>query len=166
MLGSNIISYAANQIETATKEPNIKFSSYFKNSEGEEVSNIEKSIAEENLKLFAKIQVEKEGYFEDAIIEVKNNNFKVKSDILSTEISRIEGNKIKLKQINAGETVEIEVDVEPTMSDKMPADMLLTAGIQLTGTYVSSENENGKDIEPVTRNVGVSYKVAETAKAE
>ena len=57
------------------------------------------------MKLYAEIQVEKEGYFSNGVIEITNNNFSVNDEILSTEIASIKGNEVKLKQINAGETV-------------------------------------------------------------
>ena len=166
VLGSNLISYAANQIETATDEPNIKFSAYFKNENNEKVNNINQSIKSENLKLFAEIQVENEGYLKDGIIEIQNNNFNVKNDILSTKILSIKGNKINLKQINAGETVEIEIGIEPIITDKVTANMVLTEIVKLAGTYVSAENETGEAIKQVSREVSVNYQVDTTAKAE
>ena len=166
VLGSSLITYATNQIETATDEPNIEFSAYFKDKTGQKLSNVEQSIKNENLKLYAEIKVNNEGYLSNGTIEILDDNFSVESEILSTEIASIKGNEISLKQINAGETVEIELAIEPIMSDKMPVDMLLTAIVKLTGTYISSENEEGKERTPVSRQVGVIYQVDENAQAE
>ena len=166
LLGSNLISYATNLIESITDAPNIKFSTYFKNENNEKVNNINQSIKGENLILYAEIQVEKEGYLEDAAIEIQNKNFNVKNDILSTKILSIKENKINLKQINAGETVEVEIGIEPIITDKVPANMILEETVKLVGTYVSSENETGEIIEPVSRQVSVNYQVDTTAQAE
>ena len=46
---------------------------------------------------------------------------------------------LTLKQINAGETVEVEMGIEPTISDKMTADMLSKIStVEIIGTYMES----------------------------
>lgn len=137
VLGSGLISYAA-EIENSTNNENIEFSTYFKNEKGEKVSTLQTSIKSENLKLYAEIAVKNDGYLNGAL-ELKNSNFNIKNNILSDAISSIEGNKVNLKQINAGTTVVVELDIEPIISDTMSADMLLKASdLELTGTYMET----------------------------
>ena len=122
VLGSNLISYAAT-LDGSTNNDNIEFSVYFKNENGTRVDNINESIKKEDLKLYAEIKVKNEGYFNGSI-ELQESNFKIKNNILSSDISNIEENKVNLKQINAGATVEIELDIEPVISETIKADEL------------------------------------------
>lgn len=163
VLGSNLITYAS-QNNSETNNSNIEFSAYFKNDKGEELDSIDKSIKTEDLKLYAEIKVKNEGYF-NGTIEITDSNFNVKDEILSTQIASIENNKITLKQINAGETVEVELGIEPILSDKMTADMLSkTSTVKISGTYMESTYE-GLPIE-AEKLVNVNYQVDETAKPE
>lgn len=163
VLGSHLITYAA-EFNSNTNNSNIQFSAYFKNGD-KKVDSIEKSIKSTDLKLYAEVTVKSEGYF-NGVIEIKDSNFNIKNDNLSPYISSIEGNKINLKQINAGETVKIELGIEPIISDKIKTDMLSKISkVELTGTYIFSENEGGANI-IAEKEVSVNYKSDETAEAE
>lgn len=136
LLGTNLISYAV--IDSSTNNANIEYSTYFKDEKGKRVDSIVKGLKEEGIKIYAEIKVKNEGYFNGAI-EITNSNFNIKNNILSNYISSIEGNKVNLKQINAGETVEIELEIEPIKSDKIEADMLSKAStVRLTGEYMET----------------------------
>ena len=151
VLGSNLISYAA-ESNNLTNNKNIEFSTYFKNSKEEKVYKLEASIKEEEIKLYAEITVKNEGYLTNTALELQNSNFKIKNTILSNSIASIDGNKVNLKQINAGETETIELKVEPAIGDTLTADMLLQASdLKLTGTYMETSYK-GLKIE-ATRNV-------------
>ena len=110
MLGSTIMSYATN-LDSATNNANIEFSAYFKDPDGTIVEELNESIKSEQLKLFAEIKVKNEGYLNGSI-EIANSNFKLKENNTSKSILSIQENKINLNQINAGETVELELDIE------------------------------------------------------
>lgn len=145
MLGTSIVSYAAS-LDILTNNKNIEFSAYFKNAEGERISTAEENINKEDLKLYAEISVKNEGYF-NGTIEILESNFNIKNEILSTGISKIEGNKITLNQINAGNTVEIELAIDPIKSEEMEIGQLTkTSKVKLTGTYMETTYK-GKDIE-------------------
>ena len=117
VLGSNLLTYSSD-ISDETNNPNVEFSVYFKNVENQRVDSMEKSIKEDNLKLYAEIAVKNEGYLnEGTAIEIEDSNFNLKNNILSPYIKEITGNKVILKQITAGETVEIELDIEPIISE-------------------------------------------------
>ena len=134
MLGSSIISYAS-ELNNSTNNTNIDFSVYFKNEKGNRVDTITENVKKDDIRLYAEIKVKKEGYF-NGTIELLDSNLKLKNRILSNAITKIEGNKVNLNQINAGETVEIELAVEPIIAEKITVDMLSKAStIKLTGEY-------------------------------
>lgn len=163
VLGSNLISYAAT-LDGSTNNDNIEFSVYFKNENGTRVDNINESIKKEELKMYAEIKVKNEGYF-NGVIELQESNFKIKNNILSSDISNIEGNKVNLKQINAGATVEIELDIEPVISETIKADELsMNSTIKLTGQYMETTYK-GLDIE-ATKTIKANFEVDESASAE
>ncbi len=134
ILGSNLISYGY-ATESGTNNDNIEFWAYFKDESGNKINPISESIKTDNIKVYAQIAVKNEGYFNGSI-ELKDSNFRIKNEILTTAISSIEGNKVNLNQINAGETVEIELNIEPISADVITTDMLSKKStFKLTGTY-------------------------------
>ena len=162
VLGSNLISYAASN--GSTNNENIEFSAYFKDEEGNRVNTALESIKKSDLKMYAEIKVNNEGYFNGSI-ELQDSNFKIKNNIVSDYISSIEGNKVNLKQINAGSTIEIELDIEPIVEETIRADLMdMESTIKLAGQYME-ESYEGLDIEG-TATVKLAYKADETAKPE
>ncbi len=146
MLGSGIISYAVDNLNNSTNNKNIEFATYFKNEKGEKIEELTTSIDKQDLKLYAKISVKEEGYFNGAL-ELNKSNFKFKNEISSSYIKSIEENKVTLNQINAGETVEIELGITPIISQKMILDDLtMSSEVKLTGTYLENTYK-GKNIE-------------------
>ncbi len=150
VLGSNLISYATD-LNATTNNSNIEFSTYFKDESGNRVDKIEENINNQDLKMFAEIKVKNEGYFNGSI-ELENSNFKIKDAVSTSAISSIEENKINLNQINAGTTVELELNIEPIKTDLITSDMLSkTSTVKLTGTYKQAKRNilttNVADIE-------------------
>lgn len=138
MLGTGLVSYAES-LENATNNDNVEFSTYFKNANGEKVQSLETSVNKEDLKLYAEIAVKSEGYF-NGEIELSESNFKIKSNIQSSYINKVEGNKITLNQINAGNKAEIEIPVEAISSETIRLDNLtMESKIKLTGTYMEKK---------------------------
>ncbi len=169
LLGSNIISYAVessnSNLNTVTNNKNIEFSTYFKNAKGEKVDSFQTSIKTEKLKLYAEITVKNEGYLTNTVLELQNSNFKIKNTILSNLIASIDGNKVTLKQINAGTTAVIELDIEQSINDTLTQDMLAKeSGLKLTGTYMETSYK-GLKIEAV-KNVTLNLQPDESASAE
>ena len=162
VLGSNLISYAASG--DSTNNENIEFSAYFKDENGNRVNNILQSIKKSDLKMYAEIKVNKEGYFNGSI-ELQESNFKLKNNILSDNIASIEGNKVNLKQINSGSTIEIELDIEPVNEESIRADLMdMETTVKLSGQYME-ESDDGQNIEG-TATVRLAYEADETAKPE
>lgn len=165
VLGSNIVSYAVETSSNLTNNKNIEFSTYFKNSKGEKVDTLQTSIKSDNMKLYAEIIVKNEGYLSNAILKLSDSNFKIKDNILSDSIASIADNNVTLKQINAGETVTIELDIEPSIGDVLTEEMLLKKStLELTGKYMETSYK-GLNIEG-ERTVTLDLKVDEGASAE
>ena len=164
VLGTNIKSYAV-ESSSLTNNKNIEFSTYFKNEKGEKVEELQTSIIKENLRLYAEITVKNEGYLCDAILELQNSNFKITNNILSNSIASINENKVSLKQINAGETAIIELDIEPSIGETLTEEMLIkTSDVKLTGKYMETSYK-GLSIN-ATRSVALNLQADESAKAE
>ena len=164
VLGSNIISYAL-ESDSATNNKNIEFSTYFKNAKGEKVETLQTSIKAENLKLYAEVTVKNEGYLSDATLELQDSNFNIKNNILSDLVANIDGNKVTLKQINAGTTAVVELDIEPAIGDTLTSEMLVKASnLKLTGKYMETSYK-GLSID-ATRTVSLDLQADESAVAE
>ena len=141
-VGMNLVTYALENINNSTSNSNVKFAAYFKNEQGAEVSQTNYEINNSKMKLYMEITVENEGYF-DGEITLGNSNFKLKQEILSDGISKIEGNAITLNRVRAGNTVEIEVGIEPIVDEVYAVDMLnKESALKLTGNYKDSTEKN------------------------
>lgn len=149
LLGTNLVTYALENINDSTGNKNVKFAAYFKTEE-EKVSHINYQIDNNQMRLYLSISVENEGYF-DGVVTLNNANFKLKEEILSDKISKIEGNTITLKRIKPGatSTSEIEVGIEPISTENYQEDMLNKDSIlKLTGNYIdNSEKSTSIDAE-------------------
>ena len=164
VLGSGLKSYAL-ESDSTTNNRNIEFSTYFKNEKGEKVEKLQTSIRKENLRLYAEITVKNEGYLCDAVLELHNSNFNIKNNILSNSIASIDGNKVSLKQINAGETATIELEIEPAIGESLTEDMLIkTSDLKLTGKYMETSYK-GLSIDS-TKNVTLDVQADAAANAE
>ena len=159
LLGVNVVSYAAEavNIEKSTNNRNVEFSAYFKNDQGEKVTDLEVLSNAENLKAYFEISVKQEGYF-NGKISLNNANFKFKSEISNDLINKIEDNTIYLNQINAGETKEIEVGIELILDENYNLENLdKESNISIEGIYRDSSE---KDINiNANRNIALSLVV-------
>ena len=157
-LGSSLISYAVDDISTNNK--NIEFSAYFKNEQGEKVQSLDRTSSTQNVSLYLSISVKKEGFF-NGQVELTNSNFNIASSE-SEYVSKIEGNKVYLNQINAGTTAEIELKAKTIENDNMDLNMLSAeSNVTLTGIYRDSTE---KDIEiNAVKNVVLNLVEANTA---
>lgn len=168
VLGTQLITYALQQITSETNNSNIEFLAYFKDGENEEFGTSQ-SIKADGTKLYAEIKVKNEGYIkEGATIEIADSNFKLKQEISTsnTHVNSIEGNKVNLKQINAGETVEVELGIEPLVAEKVDADFLSKeTKVNMAGSYVYSKAEEGVAVY-ASKPVYLNYQPDEATGAE
>lgn len=143
LLGVNAVSYAAEliKIDKATSHKNVEFIAFWKDGENE-VSTIQKAMNTEDLKLHMRVSVKQEGYF-NGKIEIDDSNFKLKTDILSEGITKIEGNTISLSQINAGETKELEVGIELLKDENFDLSLLgKESKVSINGIYKDSTQKD------------------------
>lgn len=151
-IGKTFISYAIDDISTNVK--NIEFGTYFKDANGQKLTQIKPSQMEANMVL--QIEVKNDGYF-NGQVELGNTNFKIKEIVGSNEfVNKIEGNTITLNQINAGSTVEIEVKVELLKTEIFDSNLFdMESQITLKGIYKDSSE---RDISVVSsKNVKLFY---------
>lgn len=145
-IGVNMVSYAEDILtqEVKTNHKNVEFSAYFKNEKGDKLKSTEKTINNEDTKLFIDVEVKQEGYF-NGEISLDSGNFNIKNEKLSEGIEKIENNKITLNQINAGQKVTIELGIEPIKSDAYDLSLLdMKSKISLNGTYKDSTQKDIK----------------------
>ena len=167
LLCVDVVSYAAEIInmESSTNHRNVEYMAYFKDAAGNKVDSLDAKTNSEDLKLYFQVSVKKEGYF-NGNITLNNANFKLKSDVLSDGVNKIENNTVYLNQINAGESKEIEVGIELLKNDQFDLNYLnIESSISINGIYRDSTQ---KDISikadrDVTLNFVNPYSSAEEA---
>ena len=139
-VGVSLISYAINTAQTNNQ--NIEFKAYF--VDGNESLETVAPIDQNDLKVALEVGVKKDGYLSNAKVQLaENSNFKFKTGLKSDYISNIDERTITFKQINEGESKKVEVGIEFTGLQEFDLDYLSRIStINLTGTYVSSKNNN------------------------
>ena len=149
-LGSSLISYAADTVSTNHK--NIEFDAYFKNSNGQKTTTIERTAGTQELSLYLAVNVNTEGFFVGQV-ELENSNFNIVGSE-SEFVSKISENIIYLNQLDVGTTAEIEIKVKPVDNEVMNINML-DCQIELTLTGIYRDNTE-KDIDiDATRTVNM-----------
>lgn len=153
----NFISYAIEEIEgdRNTNHKNVQFMVYFKDENKNKVINKDVTTNIDDLELYLQISVKREGYFNGNII-LKNSNFKLKSDIVSDSISKIDDDTIYLNQINAGETKEIPVKIDILKDNQFDLNLIdIESEILIEGIY---RDRTEKDISiNAKRNVSLNF---------
>ena len=144
MMSVSIASYVTEGLDenVFTNNSNIEFSAMLQNNNGEKANEVKAKMDAENLQLSLSITVKKDGYFTGRI-NINSSNFKLKTDILSEGISKIEQNTIVLSQIKAGETKSIDIGIEIIKDDKFDINSInAESSVFLEGTYVNSSEKN------------------------
>ena len=152
-VGSSLISYAADNI--ATNQSNVKFDTYFKDTNGNKLTTKEINFEQTEDYLYLRVEVNKEGYLDGEIILAEGANFKlVSSD--SEYVESIEANKINLYNITAGTSIEIPVKIEPIKEEKFEVGLLdMESEITINGIYKDS-SEREKKVKS-TRTVNLKF---------
>lgn len=144
LLCVDVVSYAAEIInmESSTNHKNVEYMAYFKDADGNKVDSLDAKTNSEDLKLYFQVSVKKEGYF-NGNITLNNANFKLKADVLSDGVNKIENNTVYLNQINAGESKEIEVGIELLKNDQFDLNYLnMESSISINGIYRDSTQKD------------------------
>ena len=140
IIGADLVSYAIDSSET--NNYNIEYKAYFSNNT--ETLETTAPTDKNDLKIIFELGVKRDGYLSNAKLELdQNSNFKFKTDLQSEYISKINEKSITFKQINEGENRKIEVGIEFNYLQEFDIDYLSRiSSINLTGTYVSSQNND------------------------
>ena len=140
-VGSSLISYAADGVTTSHK--NVEFEAYFKDANGNKVSSLERTSDIQEIPLYIRVSVNKEGYF-NGNIELQDSNFNLTSSE-SEFVNKIENNNIYLNQINAGTSAEFEVKVKPIDDENINLDFLnKESKLVISGIYRDSTEKDIK----------------------
>ena len=150
MLGYAAVTYAIDML--ATNSDNVVFKAYFKDGNEEKVT-LNSDTEAKNLKLYIDVAVKNEGYF-NGKISLQDSNFRFKEDAKNNYIDKIENNVIYLKQVSAGETAKIEVDITLIEDNELPVSLLSQETmVKLEGTYYNSKgNTEINGVNKVTLN--------------
>ena len=156
-VGANLISYAADTV--TTNHENVEFEAYFKDENGKETMTQEKTLDQEEMFLYLRVNVKKEGYF-NGEVSLEDSNFTLK-ETESSYVNHIEDNTIYLNQINVGNSEEIKIKIEPIkpqseIKENFDIDLLnKESKINLKGIYRDSTE---RDIEiKANRELTLSY---------
>ena len=129
-------------VGTATNNKNVIFDAYFKDANGTVLTSKEESISNEDMKLYVQVVVINGGYF-NGEINIGESNFRLKNEIKSNSINKIDGNTITLNQINSDEVAEIELGIEAIKDDTISSGLLnMTSKIAIKGTYRDSKEKD------------------------
>ena len=121
-----------------TNHNNVEFNSYFYGGTHNQMLN----IGGEDAKIYIQIKVNNVGYLENGVIEFQNTNFKLKDGITNDNIQSIENNQIKLKRINNGSDITLELPIDILRDDNVSLDYFnKETTTKFTGTYVDDEGK-------------------------
>ena len=139
-VGTGLISYAIDTAEINNE--NIEFKAHFLG--GSQSLETSATIDKSDLKIAIEVGVKRDGYLSNAKIELgENSNFKFKKDLKNEYVASIDEKTISLKQINDGDSINLEVGIEFAYIQEFDLDYLnRISEIRLSGTYVNSKNNN------------------------
>lgn len=140
--------YATTEIlDSQTEETinkNVKFDTYFDEGNGNTHYLIcDVKTQNESMKMNLSVLT---GYLKQAQIEISNPNYNITNIVdTSQKVQKAENNKIELKQIDAGENIELGLKIESAITNSIKlSDISKDSKIILTAIYV---DEKGKEIE-------------------
>lgn len=149
-IGEAIAANLNNQ-NSKTKNQNVEMDTYFLEKEDKKTYEATKNIGEEN-KIIAQITVKNSGYLKNAKIKFEEANFNILETINSEFISHVntQNNEIILNQIDAGESVRIEIPIEFKNSESYNPNQFSTVNkSKISGIYVdnkANQNEIEKEL--------------------
>ena len=160
-IGQAIASSLEDQ-NTTTNVSNVEFDAYFKQDKQKNHSTT-KTINAENY-IYAAIKVKDAGYLKNAQIEIKDANFAISKELSSEQISKVDGNKISLNRIKAGNNIEIPIPIQiiETNGTISLEQLSKQNNIRLTGTYVDGKGKENK----VEKDIKINLTWTDETKAE
>ncbi len=157
IVGENLVTYAAdalldNQTE-ATINKNVKFDTYFESDNGN-THYLVCDVNSENTSMKANLSVDA-GYLKEAKIELQNANYDI-NNIVDTlgKVQSASENEIVLRQINAGENVELGFTIGTKILDTMKLeDVSKDSKVVLKAIYVDEEGNELELEKEITINI-------------
>lgn len=142
-VGNSLISYALDS-NNNTNHNNIEFNVYFKNEQGEKVSNLDMIANHPENMLYVYLNVKQEGYFNGTIHLEEGANFQlVEAD--NQYVESVENNTIKLYNVTAGTSIEIPVKIKPIKEENYSIGLLdVESKIAIDGIYKDSSEKDKK----------------------
>ena len=138
-VGMQIVSYAISNTDV-TNVSNVLFAAKLLDDNGNENNFLEKDIINKDMKLRLNIQIIKEGYFNGKVL-INDSNFRLKTNITNEYINNINNNCIELNQINPGEEITLDLEIEPIKDEDYKIEYLnKISSIQILGLYVMGKN--------------------------
>ncbi len=142
-VGNSLISYALDS-NNNTNNNNIEFNVYFKNEQGEKVSNLDMIANHPENTLYVYLNVKQEGYFNGTIHLEEGANFQlVEAD--NQYVESVENNTIKLYNVTAGTSIEIPVKIKPIKEENYSIGLLdVESKMAIEGIYKDSSEKDKK----------------------
>lgn len=172
IIGTNLVSYAADVQTTTLLKDCVDFSAYFIDSNEQKTDEIKKDVDTTNLKMYVDISVKNQGYFDDGQLSLKTANFKIKNNVLEDSkdyIDKIENGIVYLKRIDGVKNVTIALEIEQDLPEVLSANKLnMNSEVYLKGAYTQSKKTNGTKTDKVegSSSIKIEWKSSENAKAE
>lgn len=141
-----VIAADINNQNAKTKNPNVEIDTYFIQEQEKKTYEATKNVGEEN-KIIAQITVKNSGYLKDAKIEFENTNFNILDTITSEFISHVntKNNEILLNQIDAGESIRIEIPIEFKNAEEYdPNQFNAVNKAKISGIYIDNKAVQNK----------------------
>lgn len=165
LCGDYLVTYAAesdsklDKQTDATLHKNVKFDSYFDNN-GNKTHYKTADLNNEEPELIMSIDVQKGGYFKNASIELKNENGENELNFTITDlddqnaiVQSVSENELVLRQINAGNDIEIKAKLAAGVNGNVRVEKLNSnSKIILKGLYI---DENGKET-PIEKEIEIN----------
>lgn len=172
IIGTNLVSYAADVQTTTLLKDCVDFSAYFIDSNEQKTDEIKKDVDTTNLKMYVDISVKNQGYFDDGQLSLKTANFKIKNNVLKDSkdyIDKIENGIVYLKRIDGVKNVTIALEIEQDLPEVLSASKLnMNSEVYLKGAYTQSKKTNGTKTDKIegSSSIKLEWKSSENAKAE
>lgn len=149
--GADLISEQNNE----TSEENVKFDAKIGSTNDDKSYSYIANIDSNNSKVFIDLEVKNTGYLKDIVIELQDSNY-IFSDlnINDSKIKSITANKIELNQINAGDSIKLQLPISLDKQDRIDKNVFgKESKIILNATYVNAKNRERKIEKEIKENL-------------
>ncbi len=149
-----VVQYAASGLGKQNSEntnKNVEYDAVFIINEEEKGYEYSADMKEENLGIKLSLKVKNAGYLKNANISLESENglnFDIGEFEESDLVQTIEGNKIKLNQINSGDALDLLLPIFYKDSDSI-GNLSKEISVKLSGTYLDNSGDENRISEEV-----------------